>query len=213
MPLPCLPRMQAKRPPLPAPAPEPEPAATPAVQLVTAQPSGPLPGRVPLPESAVLPIGTASTTQALALPAPTPAAPEITDTRPSRPPGVGPSVTPAPAAFTPVPGLPTLPPQPDALAGPVPASRLVGAPAAGNCSLIGSILSQVPEASNWTQLLTVRSCCAAAPPRGKLRRHAALNATCGQQLEAPCAAPWRCRPWACPGCCKTAPPRSRCSSP
>lgn len=93
---------------------------------------------------------------ALTLPAPALNAPVVEDTRPPRPPGVGPSVTPAPVVFAPVAGLPTLPAQPP-LAGPVPPSQVsaVAALDPATCLTLGDVLGRIPQASNWTQFIRV----------------------------------------------------------
>lgn len=128
------------------------------MQLVTAQPEvspQPLAAAPPAPEAVVPPVGApAATSPAFTLPPPAPAAPEIVDTRPPRPAGVGPSITPAPVIFSPESGLPTvrqLPPT----SGPASASQLVDPAFNATCSTIGAVLARIPEASNWTQLVNV----------------------------------------------------------
>ncbi|KAI3436575.1 hypothetical protein D9Q98_005991 [Chlorella vulgaris] len=130
-------------------APAPEPAVAPptsAIQVVPSQQAGQAPPST----------GAAAAQPVLppTLPLPAASAPAVEDNRPSRPPGVGPSVTPAPVSFTPVPGLPTLPPQPP-LAGPVPPAQLASAASLdpATCQTLGEVLAAIPEASNWTQLL------------------------------------------------------------
>jgi hypothetical protein len=138
-----------------APAPEPAlPPPTSAIQVVPPQQAGQAP---PSTEAAA-----AQPVLPPTLPLPAASAPTIEDNRPPRPPGVGPSVTPAPVSFTPVPGLPTLPPQPP-LAGPVPPAQLASAASLdpATCQKLGEVLAAIPEASNWTQLLKV---CAASFP-------------------------------------------------
>lgn len=152
---PPLPEAAAPAPESPAPVPQPEQQLT--VQLVTAQPvasSLPLAAAVPSPEVAVPPVGAPATSPAFALPPPAPAAPEIVDTRPPRPPGVGPSISPAPVVYSPETGLPTvrqLPPT----SGPASPAQLVDPGFNDTCSTIGEVLARIPEASNWTQLVTV----------------------------------------------------------
>ena len=155
-------------PPLPSPprAPAPEAEPTPTVQLVSPPAPG-APPATPIPAAEPTPSSTAALQAALTLPAPTEAAPEVVDTRPPRPPGVGPSVTPALVAFSPTPGLPTLPALPPA---PGPATRQQVAAAAAldpaSCLTLGDILARIPEASNWTQLMRASGpagCPAAAP--------------------------------------------------
>lgn len=169
-------------PPAPAPLPQPGPPS-PAVQLVATEDlaaSLQRPGAAPLPESVVPPVGAPAPPAAvLPLPPPAPAAPEVVDTRPPRPPGVGPSITPAPPVFSPAAGLPTLPPQP-AAPGPLKAEQLVGAPGPGACNTIGEILGQIPEAANWTQLLTVseRAAGLVHSTKGAQRARAASTAVC-----------------------------------
>ncbi|KAI7843972.1 hypothetical protein COHA_002510 [Chlorella ohadii] len=140
----------------PPPASPPTPEQQLTVQLVTAQPvasSLPLAAAVPSPEVAVPPVGAPATSPAFALPPPAPAAPEIVDTRPPRPPGVGPSISPAPVVYSPETGLPTvrqLPPT----SGPASPAQLVDPGFNDTCSTIGEVLARIPEASNWTQLVT-----------------------------------------------------------
>lgn len=149
--------------PLPAPAPAPEAEApppvrqvpataspAPTVQLVPSEPG--LPPPAPLVPPAP---GGASLGPSLALPSPSAAAAEVVDTRPPRPPGVGPSITPAPVVFSPVPSLPTLPALPPS-SGPVAPEQLAAPGFNATCLTVGEVLARIPEASNWTQLLGVR---------------------------------------------------------
>lgn len=144
--------------PVAAPQPEQQQPQQPlTVQLVTAQPAvslSPLAAAAPIPEAVVPPVGAPAISPAFALPPPAPAAPEIVDTRPPRPPGVGPSISPAPVVYSPETGLPTVRALP-ATSGPASPSRLVGPGFNATCSTIGEVLARIPEASNWTQLVTV----------------------------------------------------------
>ncbi|PRW55961.1 barwin-like endoglucanase [Chlorella sorokiniana] len=125
------------------------------VQLVTGQPEvspQPLAATAPSPEAVVPPVGAPLSPPAFTLPPPAPAAPEIVDTRPPRPPGVGPSITPAPVVYSPETGLPTVRKLP-ATSGPASPSQLVDPGFEASCSTIGEVLGRIPEASNWTQLV------------------------------------------------------------